>query len=384
MSSLGEFDGRIRRTNPYREDALLRTAARSSHAPFLLRSSATSVLHCVWFSGDGEGAPGNGIAHASLPVDGQRWSATRILVKDDRYSMQNPVLVERDGQLILLHTRQDSGPLGISQRTSDVLLWTSSDDGATWSDAPVIVFARGIGAFIRAPTMLCRDADQLLLPMYFTPGGEFDHGQQCSAVVRSAIGSATEWETTQLFKIPGSQGAVGVQPNLVRIPDTSTIVAFMRNRTGGPIMRSESSDEGKNWTQVTPTNLPSNNSSIAVCALQDGRVVVAFNNSKGARFPLTLAFSRDAGQTFYRARDIVDHEIMGGGQKGPQKNSYRLYGEHSYPSMLVEQKNGAEVLHIAFTHCRETIGYIRLSVQHIADEGDDIATCGILLVNRND
>jgi predicted neuraminidase len=374
--SFGEFDGRIRQSSPHRQDALLRIAAPSSHAPFLLRSTTTSVLHCVWFSGDREGAPGNGIAHASLGVGGQQWSATRILVKDDRCSMQNPVLIERDGQLILLHTRQDAGPLGVSQRTSDVLLWTSSDDGATWSDAPVVVFARGIGAFIRAPTMQCRDADQLLLPMYFTPAGEFDHGQQFSAVVRSAVGSATEWETTQLFKMPGSQGAVGVQPNLVRIPNTNIIVALMRNRTGGQIMRSTSTDEGKNWTRLEPTNLPSNNSSIAVCALQDGRVVVAFNNSKGARFPLTLAFSRDAGLSFYRARDIVDHEIMGGGQKGPQKNSYQLYGEHSYPSILLEQENGAEVLHIAFTHCRETIGYIRLIVQHIADEGDDVATCG--------
>lgn len=366
-------DGVVRGTNSERSDAFLQPIRRSSHAPFLHRARLTGTLHVVFFHGEAEGAPGNGIALASFDDARQCWSVPRMVVSDERFSMQNPVLFERaDGALVLLHTRQDAGPLGESQSTSDVLQWTSTDDGRTWSADEVVVFPRGRGAFLRAPVVAsATTAGRLMLPVYFTPEGEFEHANQVSGVVESLDGGHS-WLVDAVSRMPGSEGAVGVQPAMVRL-SPSRLVAFMRNRTSSRrIMRSVSEDDGRTWGPLTATPLPSNNSSVAACVLSDGRVVVAFNNCEPwARFPLSLAVSRDGGASFDRVVDIVDHEII---DSVTRRSRQSFAGEHSYPSLWHDDSSG--VLHVAFTFLRTTIGYIRLAPGFV-DRGDGNQTSGL-------
>ena len=77
------------------------------------------------------------------------------------------------------------GAFGVSQRSSKLLLLHSDDLGATWSEASVI-FPQGRGAFVRAPILLSGDESEWLLPLYFTPDGEFVHTSQYAAILRSA------------------------------------------------------------------------------------------------------------------------------------------------------------------------------------------------------
>ena len=92
------------------------------------------------------------------------------------------------------------------------------------------------------------DGSELLLPMYFTPDGEFEREGQYSAVVRSSDGGRT-WSNEAI--LPGTEGARGVQPAVVRI-DSQKLVAFMRNRSGvgARILRSESNDDGRTWSEA--------------------------------------------------------------------------------------------------------------------------------------
>lgn len=327
------------------------------------------MLHVAFFTGQGEGAPGNGIGFASFTDAG--WSVPRVLVSDERFSMQNPVLFDGpDSELHLLHTRQDAGPLGHSQASSDVLHWVSTDDGATWTEQPR-VFERGRGAFIRGPLVRTNDAQRVLLPLYFTPGGEFSHDRQFSGFAESSDGGRT-FQTDNVIQIPGTAGAVGVQPNVVRLPD-GRLVAFHRNRTNllsHRVGRSVSTDDGRTWSTLEETDLPSNNSSVAAVILRDGRVVVAFNNSHGARFPLSLALSSDGGETFTRVVDLTTSELIGGGERGPE--SGWLCGEHSYPSMWLDE----DALWVAWTHQRLTIAVAKLDLAFL-DQGDGRSSIGL-------
>lgn len=70
------------------------------------------------------------------------------------------------------------------QKTSEVRLVHSDDNGVTWSE-PEVVFARGTGAFVRGPILNSVDKKEYLLPMYFTPQGEFDRDNQYCCVRRS-------------------------------------------------------------------------------------------------------------------------------------------------------------------------------------------------------
>lgn len=357
-------------TSPLRRDALLTRTCPSAHAAFLHRSRHTGVLHVAFFTGAGEGEPGNGIGFASLTASGA-WSDPRVLVTDLRYSMQNPVLFDGpDGELHLLHTRQDAGPLGHSQASSDVLHWLSRDDGATWIEQPR-VFERGRGAFIRGPIVRTNDQQRVLLPLYFTPGGEFSHERQFSGFAESRDSGRT-FQTDALIQIPGTEGAVGVQPNVVRLLD-GRLVAFHRNRTEllrHRVGRSVSTDDGRTWSALAPTDLPSNNSSVAAVVLLDGRVVVAFNNSHGIRYPLSLALSSDGGETFSRVVDLTTSERVGGGVPGVA-NSW-LAGEHSYPTMWLDDN----ALWVAWTHFRETIAIAKLELAFL-DQGNGRSSIGL-------
>eukprot|EP00179_Madagascaria_erythrocladioides_P021081 CAMPEP_0198327320 /NCGR_PEP_ID=MMETSP1450-20131203/14613_1 /TAXON_ID=753684 ORGANISM="Madagascaria erythrocladiodes, Strain CCMP3234" /NCGR_SAMPLE_ID=MMETSP1450 /ASSEMBLY_ACC=CAM_ASM_001115 /LENGTH=384 /DNA_ID=CAMNT_0044031361 /DNA_START=51 /DNA_END=1201 /DNA_ORIENTATION=- len=352
-----------------RHDALLDAIFPSSHAPSLVRLPACGTLLVAFFSGEREGASRCAIvvARARDAATGSgavEWSKPVVAAVDDGRSAQNPVLFTRADEptrVWLLHTSQDAGPLGVSQRTSEVRLLHSDDRGDTWS-TPRVVFARGRGAFIRAPLLPALDAGVLLLPMYVTPRGEFEHEGQHALVARSCDGGRT-W--TDEAKIGGTDGARGVQPAVVRRPCDGALVAFMRNRTrNGAVLRSVSRDDGRTWTAAAATPLPSNNSSVAALALPDGRCVVAFNNTAtGARWPLTLAVSSDWGETFDRVRDLVD-------TTGYEHVRHGLYGEHSYPTLLMHP-NGTQI-DVAWTHCRSTVKHARIDIAWLAG-GDGLS-----------
>lgn len=363
------FDGKLRETTPTRSDALLATIGVESHASFLHRSARTGTLHCVWFTGDGEGEPGNGIAHATFDESSLQWSIPKWIVTETLYSMQNPVLYECAERLFLLHTRQDAGPLGVMQSTSDVLQWWSDDDGETWTRRDEPVFARGVGVFTRGATIAVGEHRRdLLLPVAFTPLGEFvNHGQR-SALIRLRDGGEWSLDGGTEIAIPGTLNGVGIQPCVVRFTaadGSSRLAAFMRTCKArrGKMMRSESADDGVTWSPACATPLPNSMSAVTAVTLRDGRVLVVFNNAlkQQERFPLTLALSDDGGVSFQRLRNIVSQQIKGGGMRGPAASPW---GEHSYPSVWLDDDDD-DTINMSWTHERQTVAFARLKLAYL-------------------
>ena len=93
------------------------------------------------------------------------------------------------------------------------------------------------------------------------------------------------------------------------------ILAFVRARGGG-MLQSTFFDADKNeWSIPQPTNLPNSDSAIDAVRLEDGRILLAYNDHGTIRNPLSIAVSDDrdseraeaplsAGGAFRKLRDI--------------------------------------------------------------------------------
>jgi predicted neuraminidase len=122
-------------------------------------------------------------------------------------------------------------------------------------------------------------------------------------------------------------------------------IHMLLRSTRGYIYRSDSDDYGRTWRPAYATRLPNNNSGIDLVALEDGRLVLAFNpigGNWGRRHPISLAWSGDGGATWERLVDLENGE-----------------GEFSYPALIAD----AGSLHLTYTWNRRNIVYGKIVIE---------------------
>lgn len=377
-SDLIHPDGEIRATDPTRREAFLPAATVQCHAANLAYLP-DGTLTCVWFGGTMEGMGDISIYMSRLAPGASHWSAAEKLSDDPQRSEQNPLLfVAPDGKVWLLYTSQPAG----NQDQSIVKRRISTDGGKTFG--PVATLCDTPGTFIRQPIVINRHGEWLL-PLFRCIGipGEKWSGDKDFA---SVLISRDAGQTWSMLDVPDSIGAVHM--NIIDLGNDQ-MVAFYRHRFAEYILRSRSSDAGRNWSAPEPTNLPNNNSSIQAIKLADGRIAVIYNHSNaetstdrrlslydeieegeptvGApapadrrkaiwgvpRAPVSLAFSSNQGVTFDERRDIE----LGDGYCLTNNSKDGLNRELSYPS-IVAAPDGS--LHLAFTYHRRAIKLVQL------------------------
>jgi predicted neuraminidase len=352
-----KFDGTFRTSSIEGvEEAYLEKLFRSSHAANLVKLQNGDLL-CFWFSGTREGDSNVAIVMSRLAKGSQQWSKTVEIDHQEGRSFQNPVAFQLpDRRLWLLHTSQAAGE---GQTNAEVLYLTSDDGGQTWT-TPRPLFTQP-GSFVRQPPVLINQKIWLL-PMYYTPTRNITDGAEShySAIKLTSDGG----ESWKECKVPQSNGLV--QPGVLRFAD-GHFLAFFRSRYSDFIYQS-TSENGCDWTVPTPTHLPNNNSSIQSASLRDGSVVIAFNNNSSGvtrdktggapRKPLSIALSRDGGQTWQWVRDIETGESAG----QQKKIADWTHEEYSYPSLL-QDANGK--INVAYTYNRDDIKVVRFDEEWI-------------------
>ena len=116
-------------------------------------------------------------------------------------------------------------------------------------------------------------------------------------------------------------------------------------------MRSESSDGGYSWSEVTPTSLPNPGAGIEAIALRDGRLVMVYNDQEEERDRLAVSISPDEGMTWEGTRHL---ENTPGGR-------------FDYPS-LVQSRDGT--LHVTYSYNLKTIKHVRFNLDWILQAED--------------
>ena len=264
--------------------------------------------------------------HWTTPVS----VANGIMSSNSRQPTWNPVLYQVPGGELLLFYK-----VGPSPATWKGWMKSSRDYGVSWSEARALPDGF-IGPVKNKPVLL---SNGVLL----SPSSKEGDGWKVHFETSSDFG--TTW--TMIGPINDGKTTNAIQPSILHYKDGRLqILARSKERA---ILQSWSTDNGKTWSPLTPTELPNNNSGTDAVTLKDGRQLLVYNhvlppdsvkNGKGARTPLNLAYSRD-GKTWYAAAILEDSPIS----------------QYSYPS-IIQGSDG--MVHIVYTWRRERIKYVKI------------------------
>lgn len=314
----------------------------SSHASNLLQLKNGDIV-CVWFSGVWEGDSNVGIVISRLKKGSTQWEKTQLIDREEGFSYQNPVVFQApDGTVHVFHTTQEAHK---GEANAHVLEVVSTDNGETWSK-PKVLFDKP-GAFSRHPLLVMKDGTWLFPMTYVTSKGINEGSETNYSVMELSSDGGKNWKECMV-----KDSYALVQPTVVKASNGGYI-SFFRDRRSKWIYESVSAD-GCRWTAPVPTVVPNNNASVQAFRLQDGHLVMIFDNvRKGPRRPVSVALSEDEGKTWKYVRDIE----LGRPELGDEvaKVHGARHEEYSYPSIM-QAKDGT--IYASYTFRRETIKVI--------------------------
>ena len=259
-----------------------------------------------WYSATNEAARDSRIFCRRSMSDGLNWGPTQIGVSPGERAREswfankavgNSVLFQdKENVLWLFYAAVEFG--GWSGAHVDYKI--SRDRGHTWSESHRLT--RGLGDLPRnKPVELA--GCEVLLPLSHSGFRKYAYGAR--------------WKTCAKLlqpSYPTIDGSKFSHPAFVAF-GSNRVLAFVRARGGG-MLQSTFFDLDKNgWSIPQPTNLPNSDSAIDAVRLEDGRILLAYNDHGTIRNPLSIAVSDDrgsghaeaglsAGAAFRKLRDI--------------------------------------------------------------------------------
>ena len=308
---------------------------RSAHASTLVETK--SGILAAWFGGTRESEADVEI-WTSHQVNGTwtppRSVATGVQADGTRQPCWNPVLFQPgDGPLFLFYK------VGPSPATWWGMVRTSTDDGATWSEARRLPDGV-LGPIKNKPVQL---ADGTIVSGSSTELADAqrtwrvhfelsrDGGKTWTIVTPGAASSGTDIDA--------------IQPSILVHP-RGQLEAVGRSRSGS-VFESWSNDGGKSWQPLSLGTLPNSNSGIDAVTLRDGRHLIVYNHTTQGRTPLNVAISRD-GKTWTSAAALETEP-----------------GEYSYPA-VIQTRDG--LVHVTYTWKRQRIKHVVLDSAKLARE----------------
>jgi predicted neuraminidase len=261
-------------------------------------------LYIAYYGGDGEYRPGTAVYGTRLPKGGSKWSEPVVLAKDPFYSVGNGVVWQAPGGMVWLFYVIRPGA---TWSTSRIAAKVSTDGAKTWSDSTIVSFEEGM--MVRSQPIALLDGTYLL-PVYRETGGDpnFVGPDTCSLFLRFDP-KTNQWrETNRVYSRLGN-----LQPSVAQI-DENYLIAYCRRgadykpRIDGYMVRTESRDGGRTWSEGQETEFPNPNAAVEFIKLHSGNLLLVYNDSMSSRTPLTVAISTDHGKTFPHRRNIGEGE----------------------------------------------------------------------------
>lgn len=190
----------------------------------------------------------------------------------------------------------------------------SKDFGKTWSSAKSLKSFFGNLAKNK-PIKL--DDNRFMIPLYHELASHT--GYTCT--VTHKAGKIIEKICNKIF------GNDQIQPSLVS-PKSDQLFAYMRMNKHVNIGFSEFDFKANQWSLTQATNLPNPDAGVDTLALDDGTILIVYNDSYTGRNILSLAYSKN-GKDFKKIWDF---------ENGP---------DCSYPA-IIKDKNGQ--VHVTYTY----------------------------------
>lgn len=297
----------------------------SCHASTIIQT--TDGLLAAWFGGTAERNPDVGIWISRFT--GDRWSlpeeAANGLRDGKRYPCWNPVLFNSGDEILLFYK------VGPSPSTWWGELITSTDNGISWSAShklpdDIIGPVKNKPVLLKNGTLLC-------------PSSSENDGWRIHMEMTTDYGIT--WERTRAL----NEKSIGVIQPTVLIHPAGKIQVLCRSRQLR-IMTSYSETDGREWSELTPINLPNPNSGIDAVTLEDGRHILVYNHIKEGRNILNVAVSGD-GENWEPAV-LLENDVKG--------------SEYSYPAVIQSKDR---LIHITYTWNRKLIKHVIIDPEKI-------------------
>jgi len=299
-------------------------------------------LRAFWYGGSREGA--SDVALYTSIYSLGRWSPERVVATRESAQRQlqryvrklgNPV-VGRDhrGRLCLYFVSVSVG----GWAGSAINLMVSEDEGETWSPPRRLVASPffNISTLVKGFPLLFSDG-AVGLPVYHELLGKFGELLRLDAEGRVVLKTRLSW------------GQSSLQPVIVPRSDREA-VGFMRYSGDPPnrILRVRTADGGVHWSPPVKIALPNPNAAIGSTLLAGGPLLLVFNNAEENREDLSLAISKDFGDTWR-----IAHRLEGDSSSSPAP-----VPEYSYPWIMQDQVGD---IHVFYTWGRSRIKHVRFN-----------------------
>lgn len=290
-------------------------------------------LYAVFFSGRGEYKDNQAAVFGTrLKVGTRRWSKPVSIASNPFHALGNAVVWEAPDQVVWLFYVTRYGELWSDSRITAKI---SRDGARTWSEPFQVTFEAGTMVRNR-PVLLT--GGQWLLPVYHEIGTdpELDDPRNRSFFLRYDPAKKTWSESNRVGSRLGN-----IQPAPAVI-DGDHLMAFCRRggdyegRPDGWMVRTESRDGGRTWSEGTDSALPNPNAAVDFLRLNSGHHLLVYNHSFTNRTPLTAALSLDGAKTFSRRLDL---------ETDPK-------GDFGYPTAL-QTRDGK--IHVLYTSDERTV-----------------------------
>ncbi len=318
----------------------------SSHASTLIETKDGTIV-AAWFAGSKEGAPD--VAIWAARKVGDAWEEPRIIADVRGVAMWNPVLFQKQDGTIVLYYK-------VGKEISIWKTWyvESRDGGVTYTEPKELVEGDENGGRGPVKNKPIRLKDGTVLAPASVEDRVWD------AFVDISEDDGATWRMSGIVPVhragmsrnrPYNKeylwGSGIIQPTLWQ--DEAGDVHMLLRSTSSRIYKSDSKDGGRTWCTAYDTGLPNNNSGIDLAQMKNGDLILAYNPRenlpgafKGPRTPLTLAISKDNGESF---TDLLDLENGA--------------GDYCYPAVICNEKD--EIL-VTYTWKRENIMFCRLKL----------------------
>jgi len=259
-------------------------------------------LYIAYYGGGGEYKDDSCVWGGRLEKGKTQWTKPVVIADTPFRGEGNPVIWQAPDGTVWLFYVQRYGDTWSDARVKGKI---SNDGAKTWSDSFVVAFEKGMMARGR-PIVL--NSGEYLLPLYHETGQDRERTAPDTASLFLRYDPKTQtW--TETNRIRSRTGNLQAEP--VQITD-DYLVAYCR--PGGDfrpsknryIVRSESHDGGKTWSEGRDSQFPNPNAAVSFIKLQNGHLLLLYNNSMLRRSPLTAAISTDNDKTYPYRRNIAE------------------------------------------------------------------------------
>lgn len=290
-------------------------------------------LYVAYYGGSGEYGVDTGVYGTRLKKGSKRWTKPVAIADTPFESDGNPVVWQAPDGIVWLFYVNRPGETWSESRIKGKV---SMDGAKTWSDSITIAYEQGM--MVRGRPIVLNDGDYLL-PIYHETGHDREHvGADTTSLFLRINPKTKKW--TETNRITSRLG--NLQPSAVQISD-DYLIAYSRRgggyepRPDSYLVRSESRDGGRTWSEGKETEFPNPNAATDFIKLRNGHLLLVYNDSKTERTPLTAAISTDNDKTYPYKRNIISGEN----------------GDFAYP-VAIQTRDG-KILVLFTSHARTVV-----------------------------